>query len=191
MSGYDVQWDDTFGLGLHYMNARHYSPLLGRFLQPDPSRRESNAYAYARSSPTSYVDPCGLEAVCPQELWFCGNPVNWYICALAQGARLSAERMTKQNFPWSYGSDGTRANAYKHCAWSAGLAYFIGWQAQGFGDRHESCQPWWSAHRLMDLWNNRVGRGIGFSLGWQWTPWSAINRGCLTALNAGRLAVIR
>ena len=33
---FDVQWDNELGLGLLYMHARHYSPALGRFLQPDP-----------------------------------------------------------------------------------------------------------------------------------------------------------
>lgn len=44
---FDVQWDDQLGLGLLYMHARHYSPALGRFLQPDPDRSEANLYAYA------------------------------------------------------------------------------------------------------------------------------------------------
>jgi RHS repeat-associated protein len=42
VGAHDVQWDDAFGLGLLYMHARHYSPSLGRFLQPDPSRLDVN-----------------------------------------------------------------------------------------------------------------------------------------------------
>lgn len=57
---FDVQWDDQFGLGLHYMHARHYAPALGRFLQPDPARVEENHHAYASNSPVSRMDPCGL-----------------------------------------------------------------------------------------------------------------------------------
>jgi RHS repeat-associated protein len=55
----EVQWDNAFGLGLHYMHARHYSPSLGRFLQPDPSAAETNLYAYAGNSPVTKVDPSG------------------------------------------------------------------------------------------------------------------------------------
>lgn len=36
---HDVQWDNLNGLGIYYMHARHYAPTLGRFLQPDPTRR--------------------------------------------------------------------------------------------------------------------------------------------------------
>jgi RHS repeat-associated protein len=56
----DVQWDDVHGLGLYYMHARHYSPTLGRFLQPDPAAEEANLYGYADSSPVTNVDPDGL-----------------------------------------------------------------------------------------------------------------------------------
>jgi RHS repeat-associated protein len=56
----DVQWDDVHGLGLYYMHARHYSPTLGRFLQPDPSAAEANLYGYAANGPVTNVDPDGL-----------------------------------------------------------------------------------------------------------------------------------
>jgi RHS repeat-associated protein len=54
-----VAWDNAFSLGLHYMTARHYSPALGRFLQPDPSALEANLYNYATNSPLTRVDPAG------------------------------------------------------------------------------------------------------------------------------------
>lgn len=47
------------------LGARWYSPLLGRFLSPDPVVGDAmdplawNAYAYCRCNPTSYVDPTG------------------------------------------------------------------------------------------------------------------------------------
>ena len=56
----DVQWDNTFGLGLLYMHARHYSPALGRFLQPDPSRQDPSLWSYARNAPVTRTDPTGL-----------------------------------------------------------------------------------------------------------------------------------
>jgi RHS repeat-associated protein len=56
---FDVQWDNAFGLGLHYMHARHYAPALGRFLQPDPDGLEDSLYAYAANSPVTEIDPDG------------------------------------------------------------------------------------------------------------------------------------
>ena len=56
---FDVQWDNDFGLGLYYMHARHYSPTVGRFLQPDPDRTEANLYAYAANNPVTEIDPDG------------------------------------------------------------------------------------------------------------------------------------
>jgi RHS repeat-associated protein len=56
---WDVQWDNIHGLGLAYMHARHYSPALGRFLQPDPTAAEANLYAYTASNPVTRSDPTG------------------------------------------------------------------------------------------------------------------------------------
>jgi RHS repeat-associated protein len=56
---FDVQWDNTFGLGLHYMHARHYAADLGRFMQPDPEALERDVYGYAWNNPTSRIDPEG------------------------------------------------------------------------------------------------------------------------------------
>jgi hypothetical protein len=49
------------------MNARFYSPRLGRFISPDPlisnvfERRAHNPFAYAWNSPAAMNDPSGLE----------------------------------------------------------------------------------------------------------------------------------
>jgi RHS repeat-associated protein len=56
---FDVRWDDELGLDLLYMHARHYSPALARFLQPDPDRSEANLYAYAANNPVTEIDPDG------------------------------------------------------------------------------------------------------------------------------------
>jgi RHS repeat-associated protein len=56
---FDVQWDNFFGLGLHYMHARHYSPTLGRFIQADPSELDDALYAYGDNNPITEVDPDG------------------------------------------------------------------------------------------------------------------------------------
>jgi RHS repeat-associated protein len=54
-----VAWDGFAGASLAHMGARHYSPVLGRFLQPDPSAAEANLYAYAENDPVTKVDPSG------------------------------------------------------------------------------------------------------------------------------------
>ncbi len=60
VGAHGVAWDDFgLGLGLLYMSARHYHPVLGRFLQPDPSALETNLYAYAGNSPVTKIDPDG------------------------------------------------------------------------------------------------------------------------------------
>ena len=62
VGAHDVQWDGTYGLPLIYMHARHYSPSIGRFLQPDPSRLDARLFVYADNGPVSKTDPSGL---CP------------------------------------------------------------------------------------------------------------------------------
>jgi len=48
--------------GLYWMRMRHYSPDLGRFLQPDPAGIAGgiNLYAYSNNNPLRYFDPWGL-----------------------------------------------------------------------------------------------------------------------------------
>jgi RHS repeat-associated protein len=50
------------GEGLFYMRNRFYDASIGRFLQRDPTGLEGgiNLYAYANSSPMTFVDPYGL-----------------------------------------------------------------------------------------------------------------------------------
>jgi RHS repeat-associated protein len=73
--------DDTTGLvatGLLYLHARHYSPELGRFLQPDPARAETNMYAYAANSPTTKIDPEGTNPICATaSLVLLPSPPTW------------------------------------------------------------------------------------------------------------------
>jgi RHS repeat-associated protein len=49
--------------GLYYMRGRHYSPQLGRFVQPDPIGYEGglNLYAYVNNDPLNFTDPMGTE----------------------------------------------------------------------------------------------------------------------------------
>lgn len=50
--------------GLYYYKHRYYSPMVGRFLQPDPLGAVDgpNLYAYVRNDPLNNTDPLGLEA---------------------------------------------------------------------------------------------------------------------------------
>jgi RHS repeat-associated protein len=50
-------------LATHYIRARHYSPVLGRFLSRDPIgvTAQSNRYGYCSNNPTKNVDPSGLD----------------------------------------------------------------------------------------------------------------------------------
>ena len=54
-----VQDDAVHGLPMLLMGARHYSPELGRFLQPDPAAISENLFSYASANPVSDVDPSG------------------------------------------------------------------------------------------------------------------------------------
>ncbi len=53
-------------LGLSYMQARYYDPVIGRFYSNDPvgfnNVHNFNRYAYANNNPYKYVDPDGKEA---------------------------------------------------------------------------------------------------------------------------------
>jgi RHS repeat-associated protein len=55
--------------GLVYMGARHYDPLIGRFLSIDPAPftegnpHSFNRYAYANNNPVKFVDPDGRAGV--------------------------------------------------------------------------------------------------------------------------------
>jgi RHS repeat-associated protein len=55
--------------GLVYMGARHYDPLIGRFLSIDPAPftegnpHSFNRYAYANNNPVKFVDPDGKAAL--------------------------------------------------------------------------------------------------------------------------------
>ncbi|MGV2873214.1 RHS repeat-associated core domain-containing protein [Colwellia sp. E150_009] len=64
--GYTGHKFDT-DLGLSYMQARYYDPVIGRFYSNDPAGFSNvhnfNRYAYANNNPYKYVDPDGRNAV--------------------------------------------------------------------------------------------------------------------------------
>jgi RHS repeat-associated protein len=171
-----VQWDDfNLGLGLYYMHARHYSPNIGRFLQPDPSGQEVNLYGYAENSPITLTDPSGLypwtdawtsimdswNHLTPSEQRFCADPINLLLVCptisdMAQYAR------SEENKRFHTDEDGTRANAFKHCTWAACITIHNGaGVAKTYTDAHEAFPQNDPASKRMDLHNNLMGIVIG------------------------------
>lgn len=61
--GYTGQRYDS-ETGLYYFRMRHYSPQLGRFLQPDPLgyAAGTNMYSFATNAPLNALDALGLKA---------------------------------------------------------------------------------------------------------------------------------
>lgn len=70
--GYTGHMEDT-DLGLTYMQARYYDPVVGRFLSNDPvgalghlaegNIQGFNRYAYANNSPYNFIDPDGRKGI--------------------------------------------------------------------------------------------------------------------------------
>jgi RHS repeat-associated protein len=136
---YGVAWDGYAGAGLLYMRARHYSPEFGRFLQPDPAAAEANLYAYTENSPVTKADPSGMESgvLTDAEKAICARPGNWLRCLEVRADGYWAQRETIRRF--GHDVDGTRANAFKHCAWAAACTITTGWVfAKRILDAHET-----------------------------------------------------
>ncbi len=64
--GYTGHKHDT-DIGLTYMQARYYDPVLGRFYSNDPigyrGVHSFNRYAYANNNPYKFIDPTGMSSV--------------------------------------------------------------------------------------------------------------------------------
>jgi len=83
-------------LGLHYMGARYYDPILGRFMGNDPvgfyesNPVSFNRYAYANNNPYRYFDPDGKVPL--DTLWDFGNVV-YDIGKISVGWAIGDQRM--------------------------------------------------------------------------------------------------
>lgn len=55
----------AYATGLHYLKARYYDPVAGRFLSRDPIgfRGGPNLYTYVADNPVMYVDPTGKSRI--------------------------------------------------------------------------------------------------------------------------------
>jgi RHS repeat-associated protein len=164
---FGVAWDNPFGLGLHHMGARHYSPTLGRFLQPDPSATEQNLYAYANNSPLTRRDPSGLEAYDP-------NPSEDLACIFHPAQCETWKYASAFAFYYSdRSSEHFRVrNAIRHCVQQCLITYWAGWSwARFWGTIHETGNLEYAAtaperrDRKVDLHNNLMGRFLGLHLG--------------------------
>jgi RHS repeat-associated protein len=116
---------------LHYLKARYYDPVAGRFVSRDPIRYNGgrNLYQYARSRPTSLVDPSGRIAWAPiigvigivYSIWEGANwVVDWYICGLALQSWYECARRAREVYPddcqrkWKF-CEGERNDVINSC----------------------------------------------------------------------------
>jgi RHS repeat-associated protein len=126
----DVQWDSTYGVDLLYMHARHYSPSLGRFLHPDPSRLDAQLFVYTANGPVSKVDPRGEH---PCLITFALGPIVGTVsCGVATVAVVATAvaawwtaysiQVRRVTFPYPYATPGTAAYRWI-CYGGLGCAY--------------------------------------------------------------------
>ena len=161
---FGVAWDNSFGLGLQFMSARHYSPALGRFLQPDPSAQETNLYGYGSNNPASRIDPGGLEGTTWAETLYCLNPFHIWECQQALVISIFARDISFEVIPNSKANG--RQDALRHCIWQACLRVALGASlAKKFGDMHEDWANNPAPEKAMDLHNNIWGRWVGWVVG--------------------------
>ena len=90
-------------LGLVYMQARYYDPVLGRFMAIDPvgvmpgNSFTFNRYAYANNNPYKYIDPNGEFAfLVPVAIWGVGAALtayDTYTTYQEEGAKAAVESL--------------------------------------------------------------------------------------------------
>ncbi len=81
----------TDGKGVQHLGAREYWPLIGRFLQQDPTGDGMNWYAYVGNDPTVFVDPSGLFTIpgLGGNPWLVFDDSSWDQLGMSAGATAS------------------------------------------------------------------------------------------------------
>nr|WP_174498241.1 RHS repeat-associated core domain-containing protein [Escherichia coli] len=172
--------------GLYYNRHRHYDPLQGRYITPDPIglRGGWNMYQYPLN-PIQVIDPMGLDAI---ENMTSGGLI--YAVSGVPGL-IAANSITNSAYQFGYdmdaivgGAHNGAADAMRHCylmcrmtkTFGATIADVIGKNHEAAGDRQG--QP--AKERIMDLKNNTVGIACGdFS--------AKCSDACIEKYNTGQL----
>nr|WP_289847903.1 RHS repeat-associated core domain-containing protein [Aliiglaciecola lipolytica] len=172
--GYSGHKFDT-DLGLSYMQARYYDPMIGRFYSNDPvgftNVHTFNRYAYANNNPYKYVDPDGKAAGTLNKLWekmkgiFTVGPVDAYQVGIGKHKDFAVS--VSNQFVKSHGNGLTKAqkerlkNGIRHVAWQASITLEEGLEsAVEIGRLHELGETE-SKDSKIDQHNNIVGQSIG------------------------------
>lgn len=114
------------------------------------------------------------------------GPVN---ALIVKQSKAKAYNETEKRF--GYNGHNDKADAFRHCFWSATLARDIGsWWAKAFTNAHETVTGQPANEKEMDLHNNAVGLKIGF---FYFIPDSneTLSNKCFAALQNGELKVIK
>jgi hypothetical protein len=113
---------------------------------------------------------------------------NSYRCLGVYQAQNFAFEWSQQHEP--AGGHNDAQDALRHAIWSAKMAYAYGEEyAKKWGDAHElnPLQP--EDEKIMDLFNNAVGRSIGGPAGSNLDQWPTVEQGILNAINNGGLCL--
>ncbi|BEC23409.1 hypothetical protein VEE50_22100 [Escherichia coli] len=172
--------------GLYYDRHRHYDPLQGRYITPDPIglRGGWNMYQYPLN-PIQVIDPMGLDAI---ENMTSGGLI--YAVSGVPGL-IAANSITNSAYQFGYdmdaivgGAHNGAADAMRHCylmcrmtkTFGSTIADVIGKNHEAAGDR----QGQLAKERIMDLKNNTVGIACGdFS--------AKCSDACIEKYNTGQL----
>lgn len=159
-----VAWDNSAGQALYDMHARTYSPVLGRFLQPDPARADGNLYAYAGNDPVTKSDPSGQFAIA---LVYIGWGVVLLFAAAAtyhptaspgpRGLRSSAPALRFPCF-WDCGRSTSNAPSGLRCFAAKGASICLS-AATRRVPRNQWLPEW--AENLLPTGAHGVKRGLG------------------------------
>jgi RHS repeat-associated protein len=148
------RWD--FYTQLYYYRFRDYSPLIGRFLQPDPAGYidTMNLYAYVNNNPLKWIDPWGLLIV---HYWPSGGQGSdkWHghmSVELDNGTNISHWPSDNSNYPYLLPS-GANKNEYIDDLRGEGGRPPIDIPIKGLNE--QAIQDWWNNYNEpFSIWNN-------------------------------------